>query len=161
MDPNREKKAQYAALKAFCEQEFEIIDKTLEGLRDILKKNPAGLSVHEIRAEASYNHDFYTAAENIFKYLAVEVNGGIPRGESWHKTLLLEMKTDIPGIRGRVISDTLFALLNEILRFRHLVRNSYGIFFNPKNIRKISRMSIKTEKMLKKEVTLFVDSIIR
>jgi len=33
-------------------------------------------------------HSFYTGVENIFKRVAVEIDGAPPTGESWHRGLL-------------------------------------------------------------------------
>jgi hypothetical protein len=38
-------------------------------------------------------HSFYTGVENIFKRVAVELDGEPVRGDSWHRELLLRMKS--------------------------------------------------------------------
>ena len=77
-----------------------------------------------------------------------ELNNGIPKGANWHKTLLLEMKTKISGIKNIAISEKLYNNLEEILRFRHIVRNSYGIFLDKKKTRDIANIVIKTNNEL-------------
>jgi hypothetical protein len=42
----------------------------------------------ELSALAAVLHSFYTGVENIFKRLAVEVDGQPPQGEAWHRDLL-------------------------------------------------------------------------
>jgi hypothetical protein len=38
-------------------------------------------------------HSFYTGVENIFKRVAVELDGEPVRGDSWHRELLPRMKS--------------------------------------------------------------------
>jgi len=71
-------------------------------------------------------HDFYTGLENIFEKIARETGEGIPKGESWHKELLMAMTLDVEEIRPPVIDKQLAKKLNRYLRFRHLFRNIYG-----------------------------------
>jgi len=156
LSPDRKKKTTYLALNAFFEQEKELIARNLEGLRDLLKKNHALLSGHELRAEALYIHDFYNSAENIFKTIAEETGGGIPRGDAWHKNLLLEMHSAVSGERKKILSDETFLALDEILRFRHLVRNSYGIFLDKRKTRAVSRMVLRTVKPFLSEIKNYI-----
>ncbi|MBS3886398.1 MAG: hypothetical protein KGZ56_04990 [Dethiobacter sp.] len=80
----------------------------------------------EKRVTASLLNDFYLAAERIFKRIAKELDGGMPEGEEWHKTLLRQMSVDLPEVRPYVINKVLYTKLEEYLKFRHLVRNIYG-----------------------------------
>ena len=45
----------------------------------------------ELSALAAMLHSFYTGIENIFKRVAVEMDGGPPAGEIWHRLLLDSM----------------------------------------------------------------------
>lgn len=74
---------------------------------------------------AALLHSFYSGVENIFKRVAVELDGETPRGEGWHRQLLDTMA--IPTrIRGAVISDSLRDTLSEYLAFRHVFRQAYS-----------------------------------
>ena len=70
-------------------------------------------------------HNFYTGCERIFKLIASEVNGGVPHELDWHKRLLTQVALEIDGIRPAVISPQTRKNLEELLRFRHVVRNIY------------------------------------
>lgn len=61
-----------------------------------------------------------------FERITIFINNKLPKGEDWHKELLLQMACPIEGIRGAVISQDLLKKLKEYLRFRHLFRNIYG-----------------------------------
>ena len=159
MNPERKKQAAYTALRSFFDQECILINRNLDGLRELMQKNPDQSTGHDLRAEASYIHDFYNSAENLFRMVAEELNGGIPRGESWHKLLLIEMKSAIANSRRAVISENLYEMLNDCLRFRHLFRNSYGIFLDPIKTRQTAAIVLQAEKQLKQEFDAFVESL--
>jgi hypothetical protein len=79
-----------------------------------------------VRTAGGILHDFYGAAERIFRYIAAEVDGDLPTGKSWHIQLLQRMATDLETIRPAVLDRTTARQLDEYLRFRHLFRNMYG-----------------------------------
>src|SRR5580692_5316865 len=47
----------------------------------------------ELSALAATLHSFYTGVENIFKRVTVELDDDPVRGDSWHRELLLRMKS--------------------------------------------------------------------
>lgn len=79
----------------------------------------------ELSALAALLHSFYTGIENIFKRIAVEIDGAPPRGEAWHRQLLdaMLLRNDL---RGAVISPSLRDSLGEYLAFRHVFRQAYS-----------------------------------
>ncbi len=79
----------------------------------------------ELSALAATLHCFYTGVENIFKRVAVELDGEPVRGEAWHRELLLRMKTPTAH-RPALLPEDLHDTLNEYLRFRHVFRNAYS-----------------------------------
>ena len=78
----------------------------------------------EVLALAAILHSFYTGVENLFKRVAIEVDGETPRGEFWHSQLLERMSR--PGSkRPAVVSEELRMELEEYMDFRHLFRHAY------------------------------------
>ncbi len=69
--------------------------------------------------------DVYCGIERIFERIANEVEGHLPRGSMWHKNLLEQMTRQRPE-RQPVISENTANQLEELLEFRHKVRNIYG-----------------------------------
>ena len=69
--------------------------------------------------------DVYCGIKSIFERIANEVDGHLPRGSMWHKNLLEQMTRQRPE-RQPVISENTSNLLEELLKFRHKVRNIYG-----------------------------------
>ena len=84
--------------------------------------------------------------ERIFKIIAEELNGGTPKGEDWHKRLLLDMNLNI-GERPPVISRELHGSLLMFLGFRHVVRQVYGFELDEK---RLEALSVHFEPVLEK-----------
>jgi len=79
----------------------------------------------ELSALAAFLHSFYTGLENIFKRVAVELDGEAPSGEAWHRQLLDAMAAPT-SLRGALISESLRNTLSEYLAFRHVFRQAYS-----------------------------------
>jgi hypothetical protein len=111
-----------AGILAEIEKELENIGELRKEIKEIKGKD----SIIFRRSIGSILHDFYNAAERIFKKVAIEINGGYEDTEKWHKALLFKMTLSIKGVRPALISEDLAADLDEYLSFRHLFRNIYG-----------------------------------
>lgn len=79
-------------------------------------------------------HDFYTGLERIFQQIGANVEGTIPSGSDWHRKLLQQMQREYPELRPPVLSVETATLLDEFLRFRHVLRNIYAFHFDPEKI---------------------------
>ncbi len=79
-------------------------------------------------------HDFYTGLERIFQQIGTTVDGNIPTGSNWHRKLLQQMQLDLPESRPPVLSAETVSMLDEFLRFRHVLRNIYAFHFDPERI---------------------------
>jgi hypothetical protein len=72
--------------------EREQIQRLLSGIHPLLIKcRETAPNEIELSALAATLHSFHTGAENIFKRVAVELDGEPVRGEAWHRELLLRM----------------------------------------------------------------------
>ena len=79
----------------------------------------------ELSALAALLHSFYTGVENLFRRVAVEIDGGVLQGDHWHRRLLQQM-TEPGEARPAVLSLELYDRLHPYLQFRHVFRNSYS-----------------------------------
>jgi hypothetical protein len=102
------------------------LEKLIEFYRPVLAKcADAAPAPFEVPALAAMLHSFYSGFENIFKRIALELDGDLPSGESWHRELLDSMTR--PGsARPAVITSPLAARLNKYLQFRHVFRSVYA-----------------------------------
>lgn len=105
--------------------EREQLRQLIETHRALLEKcSRASPDAIELSALAALLHAFYTRIENIFKRVAIAVEGAAPRGDVWHRDLLDSMTCPRPN-RQAVISDELSQQLSEYLAFRHVFRQAY------------------------------------
>ncbi len=109
-----------------------------------------------LRAVGSVLHDYYSAAENIFKEIAKVVDGRLPTGTEWHKDLLRQMKLTINGIRPAVLRKSTFEKLDEYRRFRHLVRNIYGFNLLPDRVAELLEALPDLDRALREDLQTFL-----
>ncbi|NPV78740.1 MAG: hypothetical protein HPY52_00490 [Firmicutes bacterium] len=88
-----------------------------------------------LRAVGSVLHDFYMAAENIFKMIARDIDRSIPADPEWHFSLLKQMSLDLPTHRPPVLRKDTMEKLNEFRSFRHVFRNVYGFVLSADRLR--------------------------
>ncbi len=105
-------------------------------------------------------HNFYTGCERIFKLIVSEVNGGVPHELDWHKRMLTQVSLEIEDIRPAVISLKTRKDLEELLRFRHVVRNIYRFELKPERIETLIDLTISLFPRFTKEVENFMAFLI-
>ena len=115
-----------AELRAQIEVERQQLHRLLKTHASLLAKCLQGEpTVDELAALAAILHAFYNGVENIFKRVAVNLNGGPPRGPFWHADLIAAMSEAKPH-RPALLSDSLSETLQEYLDFRHVFRQAYS-----------------------------------
>lgn len=124
---------------------FKRPDSSGNEYKNFLEKYPL-LDRYLLRTKASFLADFYMGVERIFKIIAEELNGGTPKGEDWHKRLLLDMSLNI-GERPPVISRELQGSLLMFLGSRYVVRQVYGFELDEK---RLEALSVHFEPVLEK-----------
>jgi len=73
-------------------------------------------------------HSFYSGLERIFELIVRHVDGvEFEKGKTWHRDLLRMVSNDAEGVRPAVIGGNSLSVLDELRRFRHLVRNVYTV----------------------------------
>jgi hypothetical protein len=100
-------------------------------------------------------HGFYSGCERIFTQIAEVVDGDLPRGEDWHRLLLERMKNELASIRPAVISTQTGELLDELRRFRHVVRNVYTHHLDPERLEKLVKETSQGFPQLHAEISAF------
>jgi len=128
----------------------------LEELRTEHEKIKSETGITFTRSKGSILHDFYNCCERIFKKIALEINSGYEDSEKWHKSLLYRMTIPIEGMRPRVITDELAAMLDEFLAFRHVFRNIYGFELKGERIDYLSEKFDRVVEKFKKEIKEFI-----
>lgn len=126
------------------------IHQELKDLENVVARAERGIQAARQRPEdqdlyidsAALNlHDFYAGLERVFQQISSTVDGTMPGRQNWHQALLQQMQADLPESRPPVLSVEVAEMLDEFLRFRHVVRNIYAFQFDPERIaRLVSQM---------------------
>lgn len=106
-------------------------------------------------------HDFYAGLERIFQRIDAVVDGQIPTGSHWRLTLLRQMQADVENLRPPVLSAKTVQLLDEFLRFRHVVRNIYAFQFEPEQIERLVAQLRPAFEQAQEELLLFASFLER
>jgi hypothetical protein len=102
-------------------------------------------------------HGFYSGLEQIFQHIAEELDGGLPKGEAWHRELLRQMTMGIGGVRPAIISAETAHRLDEYRRFRHVVRNVYAEYLEPERVGKLVGELAGLWERIKSELVQFAE----
>jgi hypothetical protein len=109
-------------------------------------------------ALAAFLHSFYNGVENISKRVAIHLDGGPPRGETWHSMLLERMAG--PGTtRPAVITEPMRDRLRKYMDFRHFFRHAYTFELKWNRMAPLVLAAEETLKRLEAELAVFLSAI--
>ena len=111
----------------------------------------------ERSALAAFLHSFYTGIENIFKRIALEINGSVPAGDRAHSDLLEQMTRPSPN-RAPVISREVADRLAGYMRFRHFFRHAYTYLLEWRRMSDLVLNAEETLRQLESELQTFFGS---
>jgi hypothetical protein len=146
-----------ARIIAEATAELHNLDRLLLETRDI---NPTQAESNRLvlRAAASLLADFYNGVERTIKIILSEIDGGLPRGEDWHRQLLINAKI-ATRIRPPIVSERMVNELVPYLGFRHVVRNAYGFELDAARVNQLmDRLSVVLADF-QTEIIAFLDKI--
>jgi len=103
-------------------------------------------------------HGFYSWVERLFELIARHVDRDLDlaTGETWHQDLLQRMTKDIQE-RPALISGESASMLDELRRFRHLVRNIYTFNLVPEKMKPLVSSLPELWPRLRAELLAFAD----
>ena len=108
-------------------QEREAVESVYQRLTTAVERvHSSGPDVVNVAAAALYLQNLYTALEGLLRRVAVDLDGSVPGGEDWHRELLGQMALELADVRPRLIDESLHQDLDQLRRFRHLVRHAYA-----------------------------------
>jgi len=102
-------------------------------------------------------HSFYSGLERLFELIARHLDRSLPKGETWHRDLLLQMAQDVADVRPAVIDQDSVQSLDEFRRFRHLVRNVYTMNLAPDRMASLMSVLPGLWERLRAELLAFAD----
>jgi predicted nucleotidyltransferase len=146
-------------LKDLVADEIKTLERIASQMGEVVGQSASPPTWVEMSAMAKLVHDFYSSTEGIFKRIAVQFDGGLPQSAHWHVDLLNRMNDAREGVRPAVISNYLWALLEEYLDFRHFFRNAYGAELEWVKLRPHVEQMPATLAMLKSQLDQFFATV--
>ena len=102
-------------------------------------------------------HGIYTGIERIFEVIATEIDLSLPTGNKWHRDLLDQMAVNITNVRTEVITEETRAILDELRRFRHVIRSAYSFQLDQEKVLIVVNTFLSCHHQLIQEIQLFCD----
>jgi len=119
-------KKEYKELYEDVQDEVKAIEETLERLREIKNKFDPQVKDYCLEpAMGTYLMNFYNGVENILKRISKEYYHAMPKGDSWHKELLI-LSCNPPKGKSAIFSQSIVEKLNPYRNFRHRFVSGYG-----------------------------------
>lgn len=103
-------------------------------------------------------HGFYSGLESLFLQVARHLDDNVPDGDGWHAKLITQMHAET-DLRPAVIALADVEFLDELRRFRHLVRNVYAFNLLPDRIQPLVARIAEQWPQLRSELVAFSDFI--
>ena len=136
-------------------QELEELQRVLDRIQEGWERSHRSNDDYYLDGVALNLHGFYSGFERLFTHIAETIDGDLPHAEDWHRRLLQQMKTEVPGVRPAVISTEMGEILEELRKFRHVVRNVYTHHLDPARLKKLVEGSSKSFAQLNAEISAF------
>jgi len=112
----------------------------------------------ELDALAVSLHSFYLGFENIFKRIALAIDGVLPKGPFSHIKLLESMAVPTDNRRA-VISTDLETDLLDLLNFRHVFRHAYAYDLKWTKMKHLVFNADETLAKAAKQIASFIDEV--
>jgi hypothetical protein len=149
----------YLVLAARIRAELDDLESVLDRAERAISaghKQPQDLDLF-IDAAALNLHAFYAGLERIFRLIAATVDGSVPTGQEWHRELLRQMTVDLPDSRPPAITENTASVLDDLLRFRHVVRNIYTFSLIPDQIERLVQQAHQVYLQVRAELLSFAE----
>jgi len=119
-------KKEYKELYEDVQDEVRAIEETLERLREIKDRFDPQIKDYCLEpAMGTYLMNFYNGVENILKRVSKEYYKTMPKGESWHRDLLV-LSCNPPKGKSAIFSQIIVEKLHPYRNFRHRFVSGYG-----------------------------------
>lgn len=84
---------------------------------------------------------FYTVLERILERICEAFENHLERSGNYHDRLLHRLALDLPGLRPAFLPAEALPELNELRRFRHLVRHAYDLTLRSDRLRELVNLA--------------------
>ena len=102
-------------------------------------------------------HNLYCAFEDLFTVVAEAFENRVSDGPGWHVELLSRMRTELQGIRPRLVTEEEYRALNELRAFRHVFRHAYALELQPDRLGLVLEQALFMENRTEGMIRRFVE----
>jgi hypothetical protein len=129
--------AELARLRDEVAADRQAMGRCLDDVREVLGRwrRKAGPDRPYLALAAVALHGYYSALESVCERSARLLDGSVPHGAAWHRDLLSQAMTEVPGLRPAIVPRALTADLLSLLEFRHFFRHAYGVELSATKLR--------------------------
>lgn len=146
-----------ASLKQRVEQELTELSAVVVEVQRVVQKYQHSQDADILPAIAMNLQSYYTGTERIMVSIALHCDREVPEGKDWHRKLLEQMGHAVPNQRSALISETVMPNLDELRRFRHVVRSIYAFKLDPDLLLPIAQQLLQGHQQLEKDCTAFLE----
>lgn len=97
-----------------------------------------------LEASAYEMNRFYTVLERMLERICEAFENHFERSGNYHEKLLQRLALDIPGLRPAFLPAQALSDLQELRRFRHLVRHAYDLTLRADRLGELVEMAKRT-----------------
>ncbi len=128
--------ADLARLKDEISADRRALSRCLDDMRTVVQAwGPHAVDRAHLALAAVALHGYYSALEAIIERAARILDSNVPSGETWHRDLLSQGMTEIPGVRPAILPRELYGELVALLEFRHFFRHAYAVELDASKLR--------------------------
>lgn len=150
---------EYKELKADVLDEEKLIEETLQRLTETRAKfDPQNRGYLVEPAMGTYLMNFYSGVEKIIKRIVRGYYLTMPKGESWHRELLV-LSSNPPEGKIPIFSQDIVARLHPYRNFRHRFISGYGAMLNGEKMLSLIDNVNKLWADIKKSISGFFDKV--
>jgi hypothetical protein len=120
------------------------------------KSESAGRSVENAIVLSDVFVSYYTCLETAFLRISQFFENALDQ-RRWHRDVLKKMTLTIRGIRRRVISDTSYRDLQELLRFRHFKRYYFEFDYDWDRLELVRTKFLSVRSRMPKEIETYIE----
>ena len=106
-------------------------------------------------------HGYYGAVESALTRIVRTVDGEVPAGGEWHKSLLLSASRPLRETRSEIVSLATFDHLMRLLGFRHFFRHAYAVRFDGARLVEHAERTLGCHDQIVQELLDFVEQLAR
>jgi hypothetical protein len=135
--------------------DLAVEERKLDALVDSLAAL-GGVAGDRLRIDAAALHlqSFFTGIERCFLQISRVLHGGTPDGQDWHRRLLERMGQPTEE-RPALLREASITSLQELLRFRQLVRHLYAYELQPEPVERLRTLALALWPEVRGELNVF------